>query len=42
MTTPPPIHVDLDQTQRRITALRQYVEDNLLRDNEFICTHYNR
>jgi hypothetical protein len=41
MTTPPSIHVDLEQTQRRITQLRRYVEDNLLREGEFVCSHEN-
>ncbi|KGI69919.1 hypothetical protein MJO55_23600 [Mycolicibacterium rufum] len=41
MTTSPPIYVDLQSTQDRISNLRRYVEENLLREGEFICPHLN-
>jgi hypothetical protein len=37
----PPIYVDLEQTQRRIALLQQYVQHDLLSEGEFICDHYN-
>lgn len=41
MPTSPPILVDLEQTQHRIARLRQYVDEYLLREGEFICEHYS-
>ena len=41
MQTAPTIQINAAATRRRIAALRQYVEGNLLRRDQFVCPHYD-